>query len=640
MKQGIIMEIQTNDAYVFTNDCSMIKMSVQKDMFVGQSIEMPEATVRVLPRRRWLVPALAAACVVMLFITGFLMYSFVVPQAGTVYLSIDINPSIEFTLDADRIVTDVIPLNSDAWELLDKSSLIGLNYEDAIVKWVKLVQEKRPEVFEDLLITAILDRRDRGFADQIMSLDSDQAARQLADLAGLDIKVLFSTDLEIKKEADANKLSIGRQMLLNMAREKNIDIDIEEIRTGSLSILLDYLLSETGITTDTLATTTESSIVETSVETSVATTASSTATTRPAETTKAPPTPTPTPKPISGPTLTAASNNGSGWNLNWTISPANKNLNYYKVVISKTDSTPKYPDNGYLQAISDRTQTQCSADNSGVYNGGDFGGYLTPGQKYYVSITYVFNDDTKQYSNVLYLTYDGPAKVEPAAFSPTLTGSEDGSGFHLSWTPSPGDRSLNYYKVVISQTDSTPQYSENGYLEALGKETTSFTVNNDRAYNGGDFGGYLTVGQYYSVAITYVFSDIKVTSNVLTLTYNGPAHDAPAAFAPTLAATTDAEGFHLSWTISPDDRTLNYYKVVISQLNSAPKYSENGYLYAISNKAETSCVAGNTSSYNNGDFGNYMTVGQAYYVAITYVFSDGSKITTAAEQLIFSGPAA
>lgn len=636
MKQGIVMEIQTNDAYIFTNECDMVKMPVQKDMFVGQSIEMPEAIVRAVPRRRWLVPALAAACMVLLLITGFLVYTFVVPQAGTVYLSIDINPSIEFTLDTERKVIDVIPLNSDAWELLDKSTLIGLNYEEAIVKWVKLVQEKKPEAFEDLLITAILDRRDRGFADQIMALDSDQAARQLAGLADLDIKVLFSTDPEIKKEADTNKLSVGRQMLLNLAREKNIDINIEEIRTGPLSILLDYLLTETGITTDTMATTTETTIAETSLEPTVETTIAATTTTLPVETSKAP---TPTPKPSTGLTLNAA-NNASGWSLNWAISPSSKTLAYYKVVISQSDSTPKYPDNGYLQAISDRSQTSCTANNAKAYNGGDFGGYLTVGQKYYVSVTYVFKDETKQYSNVLYLTYSGPAKVEPAAFTPVLTGSEDASGFHLNWTSSPGDRTLKYYKVVISQGDSTPQYSENGYLDALGQETTSYLVNNDHAYNGGDIGGYLTVGQTYYVAITYVFNDVKITSNVLSLTYNGPSMAAPAAFSPTLTASTDAEGFHFSWTICPEDRTLSYYKVVISQLDSSPQYSENGYLYAITNKAETSCVANNTSSYNSGDFGGFMTVGQSYYVAITYVFSDDTRITTAPQQMTYNGPAA
>ena len=386
-----------------------------------------------------------------------------------------------------------------------------------------------------------------------------------------------------------------------------------------------------------MATTAEPTIVETSIEPTVETTVTSATTTLPVETTKAP---TPTPKPSTGLTVTAAGNNASGWNLNWTISPSNKSLAYYKVVISQGDSTPKYPDNGYLQAISDRNQTNCTANNANAYNGGDFGGYLTVGQKYYVSITYVFKDDTKLYSNVLSMTYNGPAKVEPAAFSPVLTGSEDASGLHLNWTPSPGDRSLNYYKVVISKTDSTPQYSDNGYLEALGKETTSFLVNNDRAYNNGDFGGYLTVGQTYYVAITYVFNDVKITSNVLTMIYNGPSHDAPAAFSPTLTASTDADGFHLSWTICPDDRTLVYYKVVISQSAANPQYPDNGYLYYTSNKAETSYTANNTSSYNGGDFGSFMTVGQSYYVAITYVFSGDSKITTAPAQLTYNGPVA
>lgn len=610
MKQGIVMEIQTNDAYIFTNDCNMVKMPVQKDMFVGQSIEMPEAAVQVLPRRRWLVPALAAACVLLLFISGFLAYSFFAPQAGTVYLSIDINPSIEFTLDTDRKVVDVIPLNSDAWELLEKSSLIGLNYEEAIVKWVKLVREKRPEAFEDLLITAILDRRDRGFADQIMSLDSDQAARQLADLADLDIKVLFSTDPEIKKEADINKLSVGRQMLLNLAREKNIDIDIEEIRTGPLNILLDYLLTETGITTDTLATTAEPTTVETTSAPTLETTTAAATTTLPVETTKAPtPTLSPTPKPSTGLTLSAASNNASGWSLNWTISPSSKTLAYYKVVISQTDSTPKYPDNGYLQAISDRSQTSCAANNAKTYNGGDFGGYLTVGQKYYVSITYVFKDETKQYSNVLYLTYNGPARVEPAAFSPVLTGSEDASGFHISWTPSPGDRTLKYYKVVVSQTDSTPQHSENGYLEALGKETTSFLVNNDRAYNSGDFGGYLTVGQTYYVAITYVFSDIKITSNVLTMTYNGPSHDAPAAFEKVLSYAKGADSYQLNWSLAPDDPTFGGYKVVISETNPNPVYPADGYRDYLPDRAS------NAFTLNFSE----LTAGHTYYVAITYL---------------------
>lgn len=201
-------------------------------------------------------------------------------------------------------------------------------------------------------------------------------------------------------------------------------------------------------------------------------------------------------------------------------------MEHYKVVISQNDTTPQYNENGYLYAISDRSTTSCTADNSSKYNGtSDFGYYLTVGQKYYVAITYVFND-CKITSNVLEMTYGGPpvASEPTAAFSPILDASTDAEGLHLTWTGSPADRELTYYKVVISQNDTTPQYSDNGWLVYFTEtSTTSYLVNNSTAYNGGDFGEYLIAGTTYHVAITYVFSDGKITSNVQDLIYSGPA---------------------------------------------------------------------------------------------------------------------
>ncbi len=48
-------------------------------------------------------------------------------------------------------------------------------------------------------------------------------------------------------------------------------------------------------------------------------------------------------------------------------------------------------------------ETSYSVYSSTGYNGGDFGGKLVSGQKYYFSITYVYNDK-KISSNTLYLT--------------------------------------------------------------------------------------------------------------------------------------------------------------------------------------------------------------------------------------------
>ncbi|MGE5329106.1 MAG: S-layer homology domain-containing protein [Deltaproteobacteria bacterium] len=81
-----------------------------------------------------------------------------------------------------------------------------------------------------------------------------------------------------------------------------------------------------------------------------------------------------------------------------------KRLQGYKVVISKYNSSPKYPDNGYLYWITDRTKTYAVIDNKTAYNNGDFDGYLEEGEKYYFSITAVYSDK-KVPGNVIRLIY-------------------------------------------------------------------------------------------------------------------------------------------------------------------------------------------------------------------------------------------
>ncbi len=113
--------------------------------------------------------------------------------------------------------------------------------------------------------------------------------------------------------------------------------------------------------------------------------------------------PSPTPAAVSGPKLTASTENNRIV-LKWT--PAkNDGFVYYKVVISKSNPIPVYPDDGYWSYYTDINKLQTTINSEG-YNGGDFDGKLTAGQKYYFSITYVY-ENSKVTSNTLHLTYPG-----------------------------------------------------------------------------------------------------------------------------------------------------------------------------------------------------------------------------------------
>jgi hypothetical protein len=75
----------------------------------------------------------------------------------------------------------------------------------------------------------------------------------------------------------------------------------------------------------------------------------------------------------------------------------------YKVVLSKTDKTPAYPENGYYAWITDRDAVSVGIRADDSYNGGDIGGLLQSGTPYYLSITVVY-DDVKVPGNVLTVT--------------------------------------------------------------------------------------------------------------------------------------------------------------------------------------------------------------------------------------------
>lgn len=83
---------------------------------------------------------------------------------------------------------------------------------------------------------------------------------------------------------------------------------------------------------------------------------------------------------------------------------SSKNFQGYKVVISESNNSPKYPNDGYLYWITDKNINYATIDNSSEYNSGDFGKYLTKGKKYYISVTAVYGDK-KVHGNVLEFVY-------------------------------------------------------------------------------------------------------------------------------------------------------------------------------------------------------------------------------------------
>lgn len=255
--------------------------------------------------------------------------------------------------------------------------------------------------------------------------------------------------------------------------------------------------------------------------------------------------------------------------LYWSAETA-ENFQGYKVVASRTNPNPKYPEDSYLKYITDPGKTSISL------SAGSYG--LKGGVTYYFSVTYLFSDGTTIAGNAVKLKV--PAKdTEPEPTdkpsgdyaSSNISGSIDGVNIHLSWDRI-NDSRFEGYKVVYSFTNASPKYPDDKY-----KFYITDSGDTGRSFNATELKGF-TPGAacYFSITVLYEGGDVKVPGNVVTLTMPADVPAPPEYGSTTISGSIDADGtVHLKWDAITDSR-LEGYKVMYSFSSSHPVYGESG----------------------------------------------------------------
>lgn len=204
--------------------------------------------------------------------------------------------------------------------------------------------------------------------------------------------------------------------------------------------------------------------------------------------------------------------------LNWT-SVNKENFKYYKIVLSKYDSTPQYPNNGYLVCITDISNNSYELENGQYYNEGDLS-KIKSGEEYYVSITAVYNNK-KESSNVIKVKIpNNEVNYSEENRTPQLTYKKVNEGMLLNWTTTSSDN-FKYYKIVLSKYNNSPAYPKDGYLTYISSsKEDSYLIKVGQKYNGGDIGDKIVGNQAYYISITAVYrnGDNYYTSNVIKTT--------------------------------------------------------------------------------------------------------------------------
>ncbi len=176
------------------------------------------------------------------------------------------------------------------------------------------------------------------------------------------------------------------------------------------------------------------------------------------------------------------------------------------------------------------------------------------------------------------------------------------------------------YKVVASQSDTSPVYPENGYYKYITDiDTTSVRIKPYASYNGGDVGTF-EPGTRYHISVTALYDDEKYAGNTQTAVMPGEAMETVDYITPAVSVQSKGDHLELTWN-EIDHPKLQGYKVVASKSDSSPAYPENGYFKWITDTSVTSCLIYPGKSYNSGDIGSFES-GTDYYFSITAVYTD------------------
>jgi hypothetical protein len=242
MSKGVILRMDRRTAYVFTTDCGLVRVRAQAHHAVGKEIVMEDKENRARSTaasgmRRW-APVLAAALVLVvggaaLFGTGILS----APAYATV--SVDINPSMEMTLDRNLEVLAVKAMNEDAKAVLATVQLRHLYWKTAVERWVEAVRATNRFPMEAMLVSAVMPEDALRLRTELQAM---QESPGTGAMTGIQVRAIFSNDPSVAVDAKKAGLSVGRQMLWNQAEHRNMEYDGNAIAEAPLGELLQKLL--------------------------------------------------------------------------------------------------------------------------------------------------------------------------------------------------------------------------------------------------------------------------------------------------------------------------------------------------------------------------------------------------------------
>lgn len=239
MKQGVILEKDNINAIIMTNDGQFLSIPAKESWNIGETVTISEFEQKLKNRNNNKKGFLnkskisvALIAILLIFIMPFALIS----EAST-YITLDINPSMEFELKNDKVV-NIRALNSDGEKLIaqfySENNLL-LNESDDIFSITSLMLKEAEKMGylktneENIIIVGVSNDK------EFKSLEYEQYIKNKLSINNISAQVIvLSATSNEKKSADEKGISLGRQLLLEKEQAEGILISDEEITNGSI----------------------------------------------------------------------------------------------------------------------------------------------------------------------------------------------------------------------------------------------------------------------------------------------------------------------------------------------------------------------------------------------------------------------
>ncbi|ARU63719.1 hypothetical protein CBW65_23860 [Tumebacillus avium] len=257
--KGIVMQVANGKVIVMTKDRRFLNVPWADGMTVGQEIDVPDevltqtaGTGKAVPlpwykkswNTTWKKTGVIAASV-LLAVSVWTSTSLFSEPVAYAYVTVDINPSIELSIDNHKQVVTAVPLNDEGGLVLKGLALTGLSVEAAVGKLAEIARTQGylDEKTEVIITASPAAADDEQKADlDLNQVESDLVAQveTLAQNTGAEVEVEgIVVSREVRDAAQDAGLSPGKYALYVAAVQSGIEVEIDEFKHESISKIVD-----------------------------------------------------------------------------------------------------------------------------------------------------------------------------------------------------------------------------------------------------------------------------------------------------------------------------------------------------------------------------------------------------------------